>query len=47
MRKFKEKCVEYKGGKCDICGYDKYVGALEFHHENQKEKDFEISKLKS
>lgn len=24
--------IAYKGGKCQICGYDKCVGALEFHH---------------
>ena len=46
MRNFKIKCVEYKGGKCIECGYDSYYGALEFHHLNPKEKDFEISKLR-
>lgn len=35
--------VEYKGGKCEICGYDKYQGALEFHHLNPEEKDFGIA----
>ncbi len=25
-------CIKYKGGKCSICGYNKYYGALEFHH---------------
>jgi DNA-binding transcriptional ArsR family regulator len=45
-RKFKIKCVEYKGGVCVECGYDSYYGALEFHHLNPEEKDFEISKLK-
>ena len=34
----KEKAVEYKGGKCVKCGYDKYVGALEFHHINDDKK---------
>lgn len=38
----KQKAVEYKGGKCCICGYNKYIGALEFHHLNPKEKDFSI-----
>ncbi len=37
-RVLKEKAVAYKGGKCEKCGYDKYIGALEFHHpENNKE----------
>lgn len=37
------KMVEYKGGKCEICGYNKCIEALEFHHINPKEKDFSIS----
>ena len=24
--------VDYKGGKCERCGYDKNISALEFHH---------------
>lgn len=35
--------IAYKGGKCQCCGYNKYVGALEFHHINSEEKDFGIS----
>lgn len=42
-RKLKEMSVEYKGGKCKNCGYDYYIGALEFHHINPEEKDFSIS----
>lgn len=41
--KIKEMAVQYKGGKCYICGYNKYLGALEFHHLNPNEKDFGIS----
>ena len=44
QQKFKELCVEYKGGKCCSCGYKKYLGALEFHHINPKEKDFMVSR---
>lgn len=40
--KLKKLLVEYKGGKCEICGYDKCVSALEFHHLNPEEKDFAI-----
>lgn len=40
--KTKELLVEYKGGKCEICGYDKCVSALEFHHLNSEEKEFGI-----
>lgn len=38
----KNKAIQYKGGKCSICGYNKYVGALEFHHLNPNKKDFGI-----
>lgn len=41
--KIKEMAVQYKGGRCCICGYKKFIGALEFHHLNPKEKDFSIS----
>ena len=29
--------------KCEICGYDRCITALEFHHLNRGEKDFSIS----
>lgn len=43
-RAFKHMLVGYKGGKCEICGYNKCEGALEFHHINPEEKDIQISK---
>ena len=43
QKNLKILCVKYKGGKCCNCGYKKYLGALEFHHINPKEKDFVIS----
>ena len=39
----KQRAVEALGGKCQVCGYDKCLQALEFHHLDPKEKDFEIS----
>ena len=39
-RERKEMAVEYKGGKCERCGYDKCMGALDFHHKNPEEKEF-------
>lgn len=36
------KAIELKGGKCEICGYNKCLDALEFHH-NQNKKNFGIS----
>lgn len=40
-------CVSYKGGKCNICSYNRCLYALEFHHINQNEKEFEITGFKS
>ena len=41
-RKIKLQLVEYKGGKCEMCGYDRCIDALSFHHKNPNEKDFTI-----
>ncbi len=27
------------GGKCSICGYNKCLGALEFHHPNDDKRE--------
>ena len=35
--------LEYKGSKCVLCGYDKCISALDFHHMNPQEKEFELS----
>ncbi len=42
-RKVKLILVQERGGKCERCGYDKYVGALDFHHRNREEKLFGVS----
>lgn len=42
VKKLKTLAVEYKGKKCEICGYDKCINALEFHHIDGS-KDFAIS----
>lgn len=42
-KKLREMAREYKGGKCVICGYKKYSGALDFHHLNPTKKDFGLS----
>ena len=34
--------VAYLGGQCQVCGYNKCVGALDFHHKDPLEKDFGI-----
>jgi hypothetical protein len=32
QRRKKEIAVERMGGKCQLCGYDRCINALEFHH---------------
>jgi hypothetical protein len=44
--KLKHKCIEYKGGSCIKCGYNKNSSALEFHHLDRNYKDFSISELR-
>lgn len=43
-KKVKQLAVDYKGGKCSKCDYKKCIDALEFHHIDPKEKDFNISR---
>ena len=42
-KKLKQMVVEYKGGKCVICGYNKYVGAFDLHHDRDSKKEFGLS----
>jgi predicted HNH restriction endonuclease len=42
-KKVRQMAVEYKGGCCEVCGYDRCIDALEFHHNNSSGKDFSIS----
>ena len=42
-KNLKQKAVDYKGGKCERCGYSRCVRALQFHHLDPEEKDFGIS----
>lgn len=35
--------VQEAGGKCVVCGYDRYVGALDFHHKDPTQKSFGLS----
>lgn len=39
----KERAVEHMGGCCFICGYKKHHNALEFHHQDSEEKDFNLA----
>jgi transcription elongation factor Elf1 len=42
-RKLREMVVAYKGGKCVLCGYHKYVGAFALHHIDGNQKEFGLS----
>jgi transposase len=42
-RKVKELLVEEAGGRCVLCGYDKCVAALEFHHLDPETKSFGLA----
>ena len=39
----KKKAVEFMGGKCVECGYNKCLAALQFHHVIPTEKDYHFS----
>jgi hypothetical protein len=41
-QKRKQKAIDYKGGKCNRCGYNKNSRALSFHHTDSTKKEFEI-----
>ena len=38
----KLKLIEMKGGGCEICGYNKNIAALDFHHLDANTKKFNI-----
>lgn len=40
---FLHKIKLFRGGKCEKCGYDTCIKALEFHHLDPSQKDFTIS----
>lgn len=41
-QKLKLMGIEYLGGKCAYCGYQKCAAALEFHHIDSSTKSFGI-----
>lgn len=38
-KRMKLEAIAYKGDRCQICGYDKCIEALEFHHIDPSTKD--------
>lgn len=41
--KMKERAVQYKGGACQCCGYNRCINVLSFHHRDPEHKDFGIA----
>jgi hypothetical protein len=39
----KQEIAELYGGKCQCCGYDKCIQAIDFHHIDPKTKKFGIN----
>lgn len=42
-KKQKQKAVDYLGGKCEKCGYNKCLDSLCFHHKDPTKKEFTVS----
>lgn len=45
-RNSKKMAVEILGGSCSVCGYNKCQAALDFHHKDPEQKEFQISKYR-
>lgn len=42
-KRAKLKAIQHKGGCCQICGYNRSVSALVFHHLDPSKKDFGLA----
>lgn len=42
-RRLKLRAIQYKGGGCRVCGYNRCPRALNFHHIYPTHKDFNVS----
>jgi DNA-binding transcriptional ArsR family regulator len=42
-RRLKQLLVAAAGGRCCICGYDRHIGALQFHHREGQDKEFGVA----
>lgn len=38
-----DQLIRERGGRCERCGYDRYYGALQWHHLDPTHKEFGIS----
>lgn len=44
-RRMKARLVEEAGGRCSLCGYGSFLGALHFHHLDPSTKEFGLGGL--
>jgi transposase-like protein len=42
-RTIKRQLVEEAGGACAVCGYSRWLGALQFHHVESHSKEFHLA----
>lgn len=42
-RRTKLRLIAEAGGRCQLCGYDRYGGALHFHHIDPRRKEFGLA----
>lgn len=42
-KRAKQKLVEIAGGECCVCGYNRCITALEFHHIDASKKEFAVT----
>lgn len=40
---FRKKIILKKGGRCELCGYEKNLAALCFHHKNPDHKEIQMN----
>jgi hypothetical protein len=45
-RTLKQKAVDYLGGKCSVCGYNRCMRSLVFHHKDPTQKEFSLARRK-
>lgn len=43
----KKRMVESMGGECQICGYNNYIGSLDFHHIDPSKKEFSFGRMRA
>jgi hypothetical protein len=42
-KKIRQMALDYLGGKCSLCNYNRCEAALDFHHIDEKTKNFGLS----